>query len=79
MAARSYGKWNDRHDDAIQKHILAKSVPKTHTATETDESENAHTVKTASDTVPMIKASELLYWSMNGGSEPCCVNHVNQL
>lgn len=36
------------------------------------------TVNTASDRVPMMKVSELLYFSMNGGVEPCCVSDKSQ-
>lgn len=36
-----------------------------------------HTVNTASDTVPMMNAFELLYLSKNGGFDPCCVNDDN--
>jgi hypothetical protein len=35
-------------------------------------------VKTASDIVPMMNAFELLYLSMNGGFEPCCVKDNSQ-
>jgi hypothetical protein len=46
-----------------------------------DRIENSYaalTVKTAKATVPMMKPSELLSFSRNGGFAPCCVNDDSQ-
>lgn len=80
MATTLQSERHHRNNNSVKEHILSKSAIVTNTTSRRDRKSSSMiplTVNTANATVPIIKPSELLNFSIAGGFSLCCVKDAS--